>query len=194
MALSGWLKQSTAVTVMVGPFVDDADGKTSETGLTVTSSEVRLSKNGANIAAKTDGTSLTHDEVGLYSCPLDATDTGTLGILTLVVAESGALHVRHDYMVIPANEYDSFVSGTDALQVDVVEASATQAEPAQGSPGATISFMDKIGYLYKSWRNHKDASTTVSRLYNDDATTVDHKSTLSVSGGIVDSTEVTSGP
>ena len=29
-----WLKQSTAVTVKIGPFVDDTDGKTAETGLT----------------------------------------------------------------------------------------------------------------------------------------------------------------
>jgi len=171
MALSGFLKQSTAVTVTVGPFVDSTDGDTAETALTVTSSEVRLSKNGANIAAKNDATSLTHDEIGLYSCPLDATDTNTLGILTLAVHEGGSLHVRHDYMVMPANVWDSFYS-TDALQVDVVEASATQAEPGQGSPPATDSWMDKIGYMYKSWRNHKDASATLFQLYNDDATTV----------------------
>ena len=44
-----WLKQSTAVTVKIGPFVDEDDGKTAETGLTVSQADVRLSKNGGNM-------------------------------------------------------------------------------------------------------------------------------------------------
>jgi len=100
MALSGVLKQNTAVAVMIGPFVDEDDGKTSETGLTIAQADVRLTKNAGNMAQKNESSNCTHDEIGIYSCPLDATDTATLGLLTLVVAKSGALHVRHDYIVI----------------------------------------------------------------------------------------------
>jgi len=75
MALSGHLRQSTAVTVQIGPFVDDTDGKTSETGLTITSSEVRISKNGANIDAKNDATAATTDEIGMYFCPDESSHT-----------------------------------------------------------------------------------------------------------------------
>lgn len=98
--LSGILKQGASITVMIGPFVDDADGKTSETGLTIVQADVRLSKNGGNMAQKNESNNCTHDEIGMYSCPLDSTDTDTLGLLTLTIAKSGALHVRHDYLVI----------------------------------------------------------------------------------------------
>jgi len=115
-----FLKQSTAVTVKIGPFLDDTDGKTAETGLTIAQADVRLSKNGGDIAQKNDSTSCTHDELGIYDCPLNATDTDTLGRLQLWVHKSGALPVWHEYMVIPANVYDSLFS-TDKLQVDITQ-------------------------------------------------------------------------
>jgi len=118
-----YLKQSTAVTVKIGPFVDSTDGVTAETGLTISQADVRLSKNGADIAQKTEATSCTHDEIGVYNCPLDATDTGTLGRLQLWVAEAGALPVFHEFMVCPANVWDSLF-GADALQVHANEITA----------------------------------------------------------------------
>ncbi len=116
-----WLKQSTSVTVKIGPFVDDSDGKTAETGLAITQADVRLSKNGGNMAQKNDANAATHDEIGWYDCQLDATDTGTLGRLVLMVNESGALPVWHEYMVLPANIYDSLVSGSDYIQADAMQ-------------------------------------------------------------------------
>ena len=61
------IKQSTAVTLLIGPFLDDTDGKTAETGLTIAQADVRLSKNGANMAQKNEATSCTHDELGMYT-------------------------------------------------------------------------------------------------------------------------------
>ena len=115
-----FLKQSTAVTVKIGPFVDDADGKTAETGLTIAQADVRLAKNGGDMAPKNESSSCTHDELGIYDCPLDATDTATLGRLQLFVHESGALPVWHDLAVLPANVFDAWF-GSDRQQVDVAE-------------------------------------------------------------------------
>lgn len=114
------LKQSTAVDVIVGPFIDDGDGKTAETGLTITQAEVRLSKNGGNMAQKNEATSLVHDELGYYDCNLDTTDTNTLGRLQLMIHESGALPVYHEYMVVTANVYDTLCS-TDLFQTDLTQ-------------------------------------------------------------------------
>jgi len=114
------LKQSTAVTLLIGPFVDSTDGDTDETGLTIAQADVRLSKNGGNMAQKNEATSCTHDELGYYTCPLDATDTNTLGALKVVVHESGALHVREDCMVLTANQWDSKYS-TDLLQTNLTQ-------------------------------------------------------------------------
>lgn len=121
--MDGFLKQSTATTVKLGPFVDDTDGKSAETGLTISQADVRLSKNGGNMAQKADATACTHDEIGYYDCPLNTTDTGTLGRLKLMVHESGALPVWHEFMIVPANVWDSFF-GADKLQVHVDEMTA----------------------------------------------------------------------
>jgi len=118
-----WLKQSTAITLRVGPFVDDTDFKTAETGLTIAQADCQLSKAGAAFAQKTDATGGTHDTDGWYSIPLDATDTGTLGALQLQIAVAGALPVWMDFMVQPANVYDSLVAGSDTLQADATQIS-----------------------------------------------------------------------
>lgn len=115
-----WLKQSTAVTLLLGPFLDETDGKTAETALTLAQADVRLSKNGGNMAQKNEATSCTHDELGYYGCPVDTTDTNTLGRLMVMVHESGALPVWQEFMVVPANVWDSLF-GADYLQVDAVQ-------------------------------------------------------------------------
>jgi hypothetical protein len=114
-----YMRQSTAATVNIGAFVDDTDGKTAETALTLSQADIRLSKNGAAFAQKTESSSATHQENGWYSCALDTTDTGTVGRLTLAVNESGALPVWHQFMVLPSMVYDSLVAGSDFLQVDI---------------------------------------------------------------------------
>ena len=116
-----WLKQSTAVDVALGPFLDETDGKTAETGLTITQPDIRLKKNGGAWAQKNAAQTLSHEEAGWYEVALDTTDTNTLGILIVAVHESGALPVWREFIVVPANIYDSVVSGSDLLQVDVQE-------------------------------------------------------------------------
>ena len=112
-----YLRQSTSVDVPIGPFLDEVDSRTPETALTITQPDIRLKKNGANWAQKNAAQTLSHEENGFYEVTLDATDTGTLGLLRLAVFESGALPVWEDFMVVTANVYDSLFS-TDVLVVD----------------------------------------------------------------------------
>jgi len=116
-----WLKQSTAADFLAGPFIDDTDGKTPEVALTILQAEVRLSKNGGNMVTKNEATALAHDELGMYTCKLDATDTNTLGTLQVTIWESGALIVYHEFMVVTANTYDSLISGSDVLTADLTQ-------------------------------------------------------------------------
>lgn len=107
MAFHGFLRQSTATTLNLGPFVDSTDGVSIEGSLTISASDVQIWKEGGTTsAAKNDATACTHRQNGDYTCPVNATDTGTLGMLTVRVNESGALQVRQDYMVIPQTTYD----------------------------------------------------------------------------------------
>lgn len=117
-----YLRQSTADDVLIGPFVDILDGAAAETGETPT---VKLSKNGQTLAAKNDVTVPVHDADGYYNCEFDATDTGTVGTLTLTVAASAtALPVRHEFQVITQDAYD-FMFASDAAPDAQVAALAT---------------------------------------------------------------------
>lgn len=115
------LKQSTAVDVLIGPFLDITDGATAETG---ESPSVKLSKNGQTLAAKNDVTTPTHDADGYYNCEFNTTDTNTVGTLVLTVAASAnALPVRHEFQVIEENVYDMmYASNADlGTTVDAIE-------------------------------------------------------------------------
>ena len=118
-----WVKQSTAVDLPIGPFVDATDGSTAETALTLTQPDIRLKKNGGAWAQKNAAQTLSHEENGWYEVSLDTTDTNTLGVLNLAVHESGALPVWLDLLVVPANVWDSFF-GADRLQVHADEITA----------------------------------------------------------------------
>ena len=107
--MDGFLKLSTAHTFQMGPFIDDTDGKTAETGLTIAYTDVFLSKQGAAFAAKGDTTNLTGtgDARGYYDCVLNTTDTNTVGTLKVCAHIAGALPVWHTFHVLPAMVYDS---------------------------------------------------------------------------------------
>lgn len=119
MGFGGYLQANTAVDVLIGPFVDDTDGKTAETGLTLSQGDIKLSKNGQALAQKNDDTAAAADANGYYNCELDATDTNTEGTLTLIVHESGALPVRMDFMVLAQAAYISLVTAKDSGFMDV---------------------------------------------------------------------------
>lgn len=116
------LKQSTASTLYLGPFLDSTDGVTAKPDLTLSQADIRLWKEGGTTAAqKNEATTCTHRENGYYTCPINTTDTNTLGTLVVSCAESGALPVRQDYLIVPANVFDSWVLGTDVFNVDPIE-------------------------------------------------------------------------
>jgi len=130
------LKQSTAVDVLIGPFIDDTDGKTAETALTLAQADIKLSKNGQALAQKTDDTSAAADANGYYNCELDATDTNTVGSLVLIVHQAGSLPVRHEFQVVE-----------EAVYVALFAASATGLLPAN---------MTQIGGVAQSMTDLKD--------------------------------------
>lgn len=107
-----FLRQSTAVDVALGPFLDSTDGVTAETGLTISQADVRLKKNNGNWAQVNDNTAATHEENGWYEKELDATDTDTVGRLLIAVAEGGALPVWHEFWVLEEAIYDALFAAS----------------------------------------------------------------------------------
>lgn len=134
------LKQSTAVTVRLGPFLDKADGVTEKTALTPV---VEVSKNHGAFAARSSASAVTADSNGWYGVPLDATDTGTLGPAVIKSDDSATyLPVWHDFLVVPANTYDALVAGTDTLQADLtqINGSATAATNFEKGTSTMVRF------------------------------------------------------
>ena len=138
------LRQSTAVDVLIGPFVDSTDGYTAETGV---SPSVSLSKTGQALAAKNDATTPVHDANGYYNCELDATDTNTVGTLVLIVpGDATSLPVRHEFQVIEEAIYDGiYAASANAVPADVVEISGD----STAADNCELAF-DGTGYGFTS--------------------------------------------
>ncbi len=138
----GYLRQSTSVDVLFGPFLDSADGNTEKGALTITQPDIRLKKNAANWGQKNAAQTLTYEEGGYYELTLDATDTNTLGVLTVAAHKTGALPVRQTYLVISAAAYD-VMFGT--LPAGVVAMGTAQAGAAGSiTLAASTAFADNV--------------------------------------------------
>jgi hypothetical protein len=138
-SFGGFLKQSTAVTLKLGPAVDAADGGTKETALTITQAEVLLTKNGSVLTQKNEATSATHDAGGVYGVPLDATDTNTLGILGVYLSDTAVAHrpFMTNFMVVPANIYDAWF-GADKQEVDITQVGGAAVSTASAQLGVNV--------------------------------------------------------
>lgn len=118
--MSAFLRQATAKTISIGPFISSGDGITPKTNLTLAQSDFQLSKNGGAYAGKDDVSAGVHSGSGCYTTTLNATDTAECGSLRVLVQAQDALIVWEDFSVLPANVYDSLVLGTDHLTFDSV--------------------------------------------------------------------------
>ena len=132
-----FLRQGTAVSITMGPFVDETDGYTPETALTIQAADVLLKKaGGASAGASgeqgTGDVGAAHDVAGIYDIDLDADDTDTLGPLDVIVQKAGARVVRAQFMVMPDNAFDALF-GTELLTVD--------ANAMSGTLGAAIALI-----------------------------------------------------
>lgn len=137
-----FLKQSTASqSRAIGPFVDDTDFKTAETGLTIANTDIKLVVNGGASANKNSGGG-THRVNGVYGITFDATDTATVGEIEVSVVVSGALPVFHKFFVLEEAVYDMLM-GASALgyiaNAPVVLADGVSHGGTLGSSTATLA-------------------------------------------------------
>jgi len=135
------LRYSTAdQTVLLGPFLDDTDGKTPETGLSIANTDIKINKhNGTTFSSKNSG-GATHIANGYYYATLDATDTDTIGRMVIAVNMTGALPVWHEFEVMSQQEYDAkFGSGYASVNVVQVAGTAQTARDLGANLDTTVS-------------------------------------------------------
>lgn len=120
------IRQSTASQeIPLGIFLDETDGITPVDDLTIAAADIKIWKAGATTLANKNSGGATSIAAGIYYATLDATDSNTLGAAVIFVHVAGALPVRLELEVLPAQVYDSLVLGTDLLQVDTTQVSGT---------------------------------------------------------------------
>ena len=129
-----FLRQNTAIRLTVGPFFDKTDGVTPETALTATNEHLTLMVDDGNVptlvldanatasSGNNDMVHVTNDDAGFYDLELTAAQTNYVGRAMLAITyATDHCPVFHEFMILPANVYDSFVLGTDLFQTDVTQ-------------------------------------------------------------------------
>ncbi len=127
-----YLRQSTASQeIPLGRFMSPTDLDTTgqKTALTIANTDIKLWKAGATTLASKNSGGGTHIANGVYYAVLDETDTDTAGTLKIFVHVAGSVPFDDEYCVLPANVYDSFVTGTDQVTAsDIADAVVTAME------------------------------------------------------------------
>lgn len=138
--MPGFLKQSTASqSRALGPFVDDTDFKTAETGLTIANTDIKLIVNGGASANKNSGGG-THRANGVYGVTFDATDTATVGEMQVSVVVAGALPVFDKFFVLEEAVYDELFGASAVGYIANAPVSVAQWN------GSNVATPDTAGY------------------------------------------------
>jgi hypothetical protein len=135
-----FLRQSTASQeILLGPFVDDTDGKTPETGLTIANTDIKLLVGGATSEASKNSGGATHISGGRYSAVLDATDTATVGILEVSVNATGALPFTKSYYVLEEAVFDALYAASSPGYLQPTTAGRTLDVASTGEAGIDLT-------------------------------------------------------
>jgi len=122
-----YLKADTAVKVVIGPVVAVGDGYVPVTTLSLsTADEAEIMKHDAAAVTSISGNTFAAitSADGYYNLTITAAQLDTEGMLTVLINDDSlCLPVRHDFMVVSANVYDSLfaAAATDYLQVDTIQ-------------------------------------------------------------------------
>lgn len=126
-------------------------------------------------------------------------DAATLAEVNATTAGAGYDNVTMS-LEASKDEHDTTQASTgiteQQVKTQVVEAlnTDTYSEPGQEAPSASSSIAEKIGYLYKAWRNKTEQTSSEYKLYDNAGSTVDQKATVSDDGNTTTVGEVGSGP
>ena len=93
-------------------------------------------------AGANDMVHVTNDDAGFYDLELAAANVNYLGRAMLAITDA-ATHcpVFHEFMILPANIYDSLVLGTDLVDVSVTQNAGTAITAAAGIQEVKVASM-----------------------------------------------------
>ena len=165
------LKQSTATTINVGPFIDDTDFKTLETALTVTGMTVKIIKHSDTFSSANTSFSPTasggsndcqHVASGMYNLELTTGNTDTGGRLEVVVTVAGALPVFHRFEVVGSTAYETQVTSTASID-DLMETDCSTIASTTSPMGKICAQLDGKLTTFSSIKNKTTIATLSSQ-------------------------------
>lgn len=146
-----FLKTNTATRVTVGPFLDETDAVTPQTGLTVTNEKLTLVVDDGGVptlvldtaptasGGNNDMVHITGDDAGWYDLELTAANLNYVGRAVLSLTDAANhLPVWHEFIILPAVVYDSLVGGSDLLDVSVTQFAGSAITSAAGIPEVKV--------------------------------------------------------
>ncbi len=172
--MNSYLKQSTASqSRSIGPFLDDTDFKTAETGLTIANTDIKLMINGAASANKNSGGG-THRANGVYGITFDATDTATVGEIFVSVVVAGALPVFATFVVLEEAVYDALFAASAPgyvanAPVNVAQFGGTNGTFASGRPEVNTSHFGGTAGTFASGRPEVNTTHAAGTAWNSGA-------------------------
>jgi len=122
--MAQWLKKSTQYVARIGPFLDATNGVTPETGVTLGAADQAelLKETGATVDISAATFAAITGVGGWYDLTLTTSHTDTLGRLVVIIQdESVCLPVWKEFLVVPANVYESLVLGVEWLSVTATQ-------------------------------------------------------------------------
>ena len=114
-----------------------------------------------------------------------ADDDGTLNAITAAGPTKNEMDTAHGLLATESKQ--------DTAQTDLDTLTDNRGHPAQGAPGTSIGMAEKVDYLYKFLVLQKTGTSTQLSVFNVGAGTIDHKSTVSKTGGTYKEEEWVSG-
>lgn len=99
------LRKSTVQNFILGPFIDETDFVTPLGGLTISATDIKLSKNGSN-ELNSQVTQVIHNGNGEYKVTCSIFDVDSAGTLDINCKMSGALIVADRFSILHQAQYD----------------------------------------------------------------------------------------
>ena len=127
------IEQNTSSNVVIGPMVNISG--TLLSALTIANAAIVLIKEGSVSAARSNTTSAASVGPGMYRIGLDATDTNTLGTLTVYVSASAALQYAVDIEVWQSTTFKLFYGSAVLHQLELLEHKGARHRAAPIVPG-----------------------------------------------------------
>lgn len=145
--MTNYLRQSTATSTLFGPILEATDGYSYRpTTISIAGNVIQLRRanDALGVVTTLPVAAVSLPVPGWLGLNIPASDTGVLGPMRYMLGNvTSNLPVWMDFTVLPANVYDSYILGTDFLQVDVMQ--ITGDAPSSAAIGSVANLTTGVG-------------------------------------------------